>query len=205
MARSRALLTSPASIPPPHEPPTTRFLSPFIFITLQIPIPANALYSHPYKTPGVSPSSIAHPRFSPPPRPLLLCGLPAGARKCRVFILLRALYLYCRSLFTLPSFVFNRLRALWQKHPGWGYSVLTSALPKPAAAWANASRNSLPGLEFRFSCFDFRVSRFAFTGGGRGGRQERRRCPCGGVRRRNICDRGRPTLRCLRGFPFSAR
>ena len=59
-------LTSAATIPPPHEPPTARFLSPFIFITLQIPIPANPLYSHPYKTPGVSPSSIAHPRFSPP-------------------------------------------------------------------------------------------------------------------------------------------
>src|SRR6267143_135365 len=32
-----------------------------------------------------------------------------------------------------------------------------------------------------------------------------RLCPCGGVRRRNICDRGRPTLRCPREFLFSAR
>jgi hypothetical protein len=42
------------------------------------------------------------------------------------------------------------------------------------------------------------------SGGGRG-RRVRRQCPSAEVRRRNTCGRERPTLRCLRGFLFSAR
>ncbi|SRR6266403_589681 len=36
----------------------TRFHLPFVFMALQIPLPASPLYSHPYKTPGVCPQTV---------------------------------------------------------------------------------------------------------------------------------------------------
>jgi len=117
--RPAAHLTRPASIPPPHEPPTARFLSPFIFITLQIPIPANPLYSHPYKTPGVSPSSIAHPRFSPP---LPLCSSVACllGHVNAVFSFSCALFISLAALFSPPVLCFQSFARSFTKTPGWG-------------------------------------------------------------------------------------
>ena len=60
---------------------------------------------------------------SPSLHSLRLCG------KSRIFILLRTLHLSCRSFFALPSFVFNRLRTLRQKTPGWGCATQSAPLP----------------------------------------------------------------------------
>jgi hypothetical protein len=138
-----APLTSPDTIPSRHESPTDRFLSLFAFITLRIPISATPLYSHPYKTPGVSPT-VAHPRFSQTLRTLCL-GV-----KLRIFILLRTLYLSCSS-FSDSRPLFSIVCALFCKNtPGVWVSRPPAGHPRALCGFA---RHNF-GLE------DFRLSGF---------------------------------------------
>ena len=102
-----------------RSPLVTRHCS-FVFITLQIPFPATPLFSHPYKTPGVSP--LRHSPFmpSPPLCPLCLCGKPH---------VLSSLPPLCRSWrsfsHSLPLFSIA-CRLFLQNTGGWGIPILST-------------------------------------------------------------------------------
>jgi hypothetical protein len=106
---------------PRHSSLTTRHCS-FVFITLQIPFPATPLFSHPYKTPGVSPSVS-----------LCLCLPRPGRRgKSHVFSSLPPLEIswlsFCNSrrLFSIACSLF------YENTRGWGGVAV--------AAWGLAPR-----------------------------------------------------------------
>ena len=102
----------------------------FVFITLQIPFPATPLFSHPYKTPGVSP--LRHSPSMPSPSLCSLCLPVQQAGLCGKFYVFSSLPPLCRSwrsFFALPSFVFSSLQPLFAKHPGGGYHLHESAVP----------------------------------------------------------------------------
>src|SRR5260370_41315769 len=127
----RAATLTAESIPPGfhashlHGSRFTYSCRPFVFIFLQIPSPAPPLFSHPYKTPGVSPlcdlcAPISVPsvlRFFPP-----LATSPLFYSACRLFF----------SLFLLlqrRSLCFQSLAASFAKTPGVGVGRHSSALP----------------------------------------------------------------------------
>ena len=90
----------------------TSFCRSFVFITLQIPLPATPFFSHPYKTPGVSPSGVSS-KTSPP-----LCLGPVSQTLCSQRL---AASLCLFALFSaLVPFVFKRLQPLLPKYRGWG-------------------------------------------------------------------------------------
>jgi hypothetical protein len=94
--------------------------SSFVFITLRNPFPANPLYSHPYKTPGVPPL----PSFlSQASRPLCLCALrclPTAGRQIPSFQELAASFPSLCPLLRTRSLCFQSFAASFRKTPGGG-------------------------------------------------------------------------------------
>jgi hypothetical protein len=83
-----AFLTPRPSFTPIFEGSLAIRRSSFVFITLRNPFPATLVFSHPYKTPGVSPASL-RPSACPEPgrggKSHILSGLPPLVFSCRSF------------------------------------------------------------------------------------------------------------------------
>jgi hypothetical protein len=96
----------------------------FVFITLQIPFPATPLFSHPYKTPGVSPLRHSPSMPSPPLCPLRLYGkLPVFSSLPPLEISLRY-FCNSRPLFPITCSLFCKTPGVGgYPDPVFGFSV----------------------------------------------------------------------------------
>jgi len=143
---------------PPHRPsapcqlslPTTccrlSFGHPFVFMLLQIPLPASPLFSHPSKSPG----GVGVQASNLPPNSCL-CG------KSIVFRYLPPLFPLFALFSALPPLVFSRLQPLFPKHPGGGYlDPRTGRLfdaqnvRQPSATWTRRAHPTIIAASSRF-------------------------------------------------------
>ena len=95
----------------PSASRVTSFCRSFVFITLQIPLPATPFFSHPYKTPGRHPPVFPQDIATSVSRACL--ANPMFSAACRLFVSL------C-PLFRTRSLCFQAFAASFAKIPGWG-------------------------------------------------------------------------------------